>query len=257
MHLLLAALAFAGPHADHVAQFGHVDAPAQMPLPALLPAVTNGPDRIVYGYEAYWNANLQTIPWDDISHLAIFSAGVNTGGHLTDTARFDRAIEAVSIAAAYNVKIHLCVTNFTGSELTAILSSSSARQTLIDELVSEVARTGAHGVNIDFEGLPASQRANMVTFVTALDTAVDEVVLATPAVDWSGAWDYAALTDHSWLFIMGYGYHWSRSEEAGPVDPLYGGGVWSAYSLDWTANDYLSKGADADKVILGMPLYGN
>jgi hypothetical protein len=212
---------------------------------------------MVYGYEAYWNADLTTVPWDDLSHLAVFSAGVTTAGHLTETSRFDRAIDAVAMGAAYGVKVHLVVTNFSTSELTTLLSSSSARTTLIGELVDEVARTGAHGVNIDFESMPSSQRANMVTFVRDLDAAVDEVVLATPAVDWSGAWDYAALAEHSHLFIMGYGYHWSGSDYAGPVDPLFGGGIWSAYSLDWTAQDYLDKGAAGDKIILGMPLYGN
>ncbi len=257
MSLLLIALALAGPHADQVEQFAGQDIVAQRPLPALLPDVTPGPDRMVYGYEAYWNADLNTVPWDDLSHLAVFSSGVTTSGNLTETSRFDRAIDAVAIGAAYGVKVHLVVTNFTTSELTTLLSSPSARSTLIGELVDEVARTGAHGVNIDFESMPSSQRANMVTFVRDLDAAVDEVVLATPAVDWSGAWDYAALAEHSHLFIMGYGYHWSGSDYAGPVDPLFGGGIWSAYSLDWTAQDYLAKGAAADKVILGMPLYGN
>lgn len=257
MPILLIALALAGPHADHEAQFAGEAVVLQRPQPALLPDVTPGPDRMVYGYEAYWNANLNTVPWDDLSHLAVFSSGVTTAGNLTETERFDRAIDAVAIGAAYGVNVHLVVTNFEPDELTSLLSSATARSTLIDELVVEVARTGAHGVNIDFERMPSSQRANMVTFIRDLDAAVDEVVIATPAVDWSGAWDYAALSANSHLFIMGYGYHWSGSENAGPVDPLYGGGIWGPYSLDWTAQDYLEKGAAADKVILGMPLYGN
>jgi spore germination protein YaaH len=81
-------------------------------------------------------------------------------------------------------------------------------------------------------------------------------VLATPAVDWSGAWDYSELSARSdGLFIMGYGYHWTGGNP-GPNDPLHGGGAWSKWALDWTVEDYLEHDADPDKVILGLPLYG-
>jgi spore germination protein YaaH len=253
---ILASLAFASVHEDHQREFGTSEVPYRPPRPALLPAVTPGPDRIVYGYEAYWNADLNAVPWDHISHLAIFSAEATTSGGLTNAARFDRAADAVQIAAPYGVKVHLCVTNFNTSELTTLLGSESARTTLINNIVAQVERTGAHGVNIDFEGLPASRRQQMITFVQDLDARVDEVVLATPAVDWSGAWDYSELSEHAMLFIMGYGYYWGGSSTAGPTDPLYGGGGWGTYSLDWTVRDYLTNEADPSKVILGLPLYG-
>lgn len=257
MLALIIALALAGPHADHQAQFGAATTVAPLPHPALLPDATPGPDRIVYGYEAYWNADLNTVPWDELSHLAIFSAEATPTGGLSNTSRWDRTADAVAIASAYGVKVHLCVTNFDTEQLATLLSSASNRRTLIDNLVAEVARTGAHGVNVDFESMPSSQRANMVTFVRDLAAEVDEVVLATPAVDWSSAWDYGALSEDAWLFIMGYGYHWSGSDYAGPNDPLYGRDPWSAYSLDWSVQDYLDEGADPDRVILGLPLYGN
>ena len=64
------------------------------------------------------------------------------------------------------------------------------------------------------------------------------ITMATPAVDWSNAWDYnmlAQITDG--LFIMGYDYFYSGSESAGPVSPL--GGYY--YDLDFTVNDYINK----------------
>src|SRR5690606_17946974 len=70
---------------------------------------------------------------------------------------------------------------------------------------------------------------------------------------------YATLSQHADLFIMGYGYHWSGSSNAGPTDPLVSGSgtVWPAqHSLTWTTEDYLAKGADPARVILGLPLYG-
>ncbi len=245
-----------GAHARHeAALLGAL--PPRDPGPAPLPAVTRGPDVLVYGYLAYWANDLTTVPWDQLSHLAIFNAGVTTTGALTDTSRWSITEDALAIAATYGVRVHLCVTNFVPAELTTLLSSATARQTLIDNLVTWKTQTGAHGINIDFEGLPAAQRANMVQFVKDLEAAVGEVVLATPAVDWSSAWDYATLSEHADLFIMGYGYHWSGSTQAGPNDPLWGASPWSRWSLDWTVQDYLDKGADPERVILGLPLYGN
>ncbi len=220
------------------------------------PQPTPGPDVLVYGYQAYWAAELQAVPWDDLSHIALFAAELHSDGSLSSTSRWDEAETAVALAEPYGVRVHLCAYNFEPSQISALLSSETARARAVEELAAWVQSTGAHGVNIDLEGTWSSDREELVAFAAELDAAVDEVVFATPSVDWSDAWDYAALSEHAWLFIMGYGYHWSGSSHAGPVDPLYGGDPWSHYSLDWTAADYLDEGADPDRIILGLPLYG-
>ena len=60
------------------------------------------------------------------------------------------------------------------------------------------------GINIDFELLPLSQRDNLVLFMEELsdvfhNTFDDPIItMATPAIDWSDAWDYnilAQITD--------------------------------------------------------------
>ena len=186
--------AIASEHESHRALFGHEAAP---PTPFALPrgSATPGPHYTVYGYQAYWNADLNAVPWDELSHLAVFQADAETDGSLTNTSRWSEADLAVTMAAPYGVRVHLCVTNFSPSELEQLLGSTSARATLVANLKTWVDNTGTHGVNIDFEGVPASQRANMVSFVGELEAAgVGDIVLATPAVDWSDAWDYAALT---------------------------------------------------------------
>lgn len=245
-----------GPHAAHLAEFGHLprsSAPLRMPRGSATP----GPHMTVYGYLAYWDDDLNIVPWDELSHIAIFQADVGTNGSLSNTSRLSQTAAAVAMGAPYGVRVHICVTNFNSTELATLLSSASARATLVANLKSWVDNTGAHGVNIDFEGLPASQRQNMVTFVDELAAAnVGDIVLATPAVDWSDAWDYAALTARADLFIMGYGYHWTGGNP-GPGDPLYGGGIWPAWSLDWSARDYVeTNGGDPSRIILGLPLYG-
>ncbi len=248
-----------GPHAaalhDVLAGEVAVRAPVRRPTPLALPAVPPPATARVYGYQAYWAADLDAVPWDALTDLALFAAEATGSGTLTNTSRWSEAARALALAEPYGVKVHLCVIQFTPSVLSELLGSATARAALVDALAAEVARTGAHGVNVDFEGVPASRRADMVSFTAALAARVPEVVLATPAVDWSNAWDYAALTDHADLFIMGYGYHWSGGSP-GPVDPLYGRAPWGEKSLDWSIADYLDAGADPERVILGLPLYG-
>lgn len=248
-----------GDHARHVLEFGDrvPEQPRRRNLP--LPPPTPGPDMTVYGYQAYWNADLYAVPWDDLTHLAIFSANATPTGGLTHTSRWDDVGTALTLAQPYGVRVHLCVTNFNTDELSTLLGSATYRNALIDELEAWVNATGAHGVNIDFEGLPVSRKQQMVQFTADLQARVGEVVLATPAVDWSGAWDYDELTRYADLFIMGYGYHWAGSGNAGPTDPLYSGPgtVWPAkHSLTWSVDDYLYWGADPNRIILGLPLYG-
>ena len=99
----------------------------------------------------------------------------------------------------------------------------------IQNLLQKVTDKNADGIDIDFELLPYSQRDNLVLFMQELTESFNSILedpiitMATPAVDWSNAWDYdqlAQITDG--LFIMGYNYFYSGSSTAGPVSPLGG-----------------------------------
>lgn len=227
------------------------------PLPAQLPPPQDPPQRIVYGYQPYWVADSASLPWDQLTHVAIFSAGVNADGTLSDTSRLDEATTAVAAARPYGAKVHLCFTSFDADDLATLLGSASNRARLITGMRAQVDRTGAHGVNIDFEGVPASRKTQLVAFAAEVAAEFgDEVVFASPAVDWQGAWDYSELTRHAYLFIMGYDYYWAGSDYAGPNDPLYSTNTFGQYALEWTVTDYLTWDADPARTILGLPLYG-
>ena len=58
--------------------------------------------------------------------------------------------------------------NFTGVDLTTLLSSAANRNTLINNLLAEAQTTNADGINIDFENVPGAQKANLTTFMTDL-----------------------------------------------------------------------------------------
>jgi len=253
MLLLISSLiAWAGPHAEH--SLSHPGADLE-PGETWRESPTQGPDVWVYGYLPYWADDLN-LAWDRLSHVAIFDVGLESDGSLSNTSRWTSiAADAVARARPYGVRIHLTVTSFSDTVMDSVLPSPSRRAKAITELERLVEDYGAHGVSVDFEGMDRSNKEHLVDFVAELDAAVDEVTLATPSVDWSGAYDYDELAAHAVLFIMGYGYHWSGGDP-GPVAPLRGGDLWGKYALDWTVDDHMTWGAPADRIVLGLPLYG-
>ncbi len=228
--------------------------------------------KTVYGFMPYWVvSDLSHVHWNLLTHVAYFSMGVNSDGSLTNqsgsyawpSGSYAQAL--IATAHANGVKVTLAATLFNSASIAALLGSSTSRQNAVNNLLSAVQAGGADGVNIDFEGVPSAQKANLVTFMTALSAAFHSAIagshvsLDTPAVDWSGAFDYDQLAlNCDGLFIMGYDYYWSGSSTAGPCAPLAGSARWGTYSVTWTVNDYLTYGgaANASKFILGVPYYG-
>lgn len=229
-----------------------------------LPRSTNSNrslNKTVFGYHPFWLGS----SWIDydlslLSTIAYFGAEANSTGSIDNWHGWPPT-NLISTAHGAGVEVVLTVTLFNSNEISTLLSNANYRQNLITTLVNSVSAANADGVNIDFEGLPSSQKENMVQFITDLKTAFEsaipgsQVTLATPAVDWSSAWDYDQLAINSdGLMIMAYDYHWSNGPTTGPVAPLTG---WGTYNVTWTVNDYLTwSGGLNNKIILGCPYYG-
>jgi hypothetical protein len=163
--------------------------------------------------------------------------------------------------ASGNTKVTLCVTLFGGHS--TFFGNATSQQTLITNLINLVQSRGAHGVNIDFEGVPSSQATNfanfMVNLANQMHTAIpgSEVSTVLYAVDWNNVFDFSIMepeVDH--YIIMGYGYYYSGSSTAGPTDPLYQFGNSYNYTLSRSISYYLNDGVPANKLVLGLPSYG-
>jgi hypothetical protein len=191
---------------------------------------------------------------------------MESDGNLSDLHGWDGATSTAlrNEAHANGVRYILTVVNFSAESIDALVNDPEARANGVEQLVGAVLAMNADGVNIDFESVPVSAKAGLTAFVTETTDAFHAaipgsyVTVATPAVDWSGAFDYDQLAIHSdGLMIMGYGYHW-KNGNPGPISPVTSGDIWGEKTLTWTIEDYFQWGGpeNHDKYILGLPFYG-
>jgi len=255
------------PHALHVAQFGQSEVDQQgdftgYPMDLVPRSDLREPSHVVFGYHPYWNGTAwENYVYDILSHVAWFGLEMNSNGDITSDHGWP-VNGLVNLAHSRGVKVIVTVTNFDNDGIGTLLGNATRRQNAINNLIAEVSAGNADGVNIDFEFVPSSARANFNTFIHDLTQAFhdqipgSEVSIAMPSVDWSNAYDYDYLSDNcDGLMIMAYGYYWSGSSRAGPISPL--NGDFSSWHISRTIQDYLTKtGDDGSQLILGLPWYG-
>lgn len=220
-------------------------------------------DKVVYGWHPYWVGNAyQNYQWNLLSHFSFFSYEVNASdGQPLTTHGWSTSAAVDAALASGNTKVTLCVTLFSGH--TTFFGSPTAQQTLITNLINLVQSRGAHGVNIDFEGIPSSQTTNfanfMVNLANQMHTAIpgSEVSTVLYAVDWNNVFDFSIMEPAvDQYIIMGYGYYYGGSSTAGPTDPLYHFGTNYNYTLSRSITYYLNEGCPANKLVMGLPSYG-
>lgn len=220
--------------------------------------------KMVYGWHPYWVGNSYTnYNWDALSHLSYFSYEVDPADGNPNTTNGWTTAAAVDAALANNTKVTLCVTLFGSTNLSNFLTNNTAKQNLITNLINTIQARGAHGVNIDFEGLPSSQKTNFANFMVDLSNQMhsaipgSEVSSVLYAVDWNNVFDFNIMIPAvDYFVIMGYDYYYPGSSTAGPNDPLYHFGSTYNYTLSKTITNYVDAGCPKNKLVMGLPYYG-
>ena len=215
----------------------------------------------VFGYFPYWaGSNYLNYQWNLLSDLCYFSYEVDPASGNPITIYEWNTSPAIDSALANDVKVHLCVTLFSGHS--TFFNSMAAQQTLISNVITLIQDRGAHGVNMDVEALPSSLGNAFTDFIIDLTDQVHnaipgcEVSIASPAVNWSGTFNIPVLNQHiDFFMVMGYDYYWNGSSQAGPVSPLYSMAGNYDYNFSKTISYYQSQGVDADKILMGVPYY--
>ncbi len=221
---------------------------------------------IVYGFLPYWEMDYDNFHWEQLTHVAYFSAEVLPDGTIGDTHHWLKpSVEAlIAEAHANGVKVTLTLTNFEKEEIAAICNSPETRASLIAETVDLVSQMNGDGVNVDFEFIPLSAKAGFVAFMSEMTEAFHEAIPGSHVsycghcVDWWGSYDYDLLKEAcDSVFIMSYCYH-GASGAPGPLAPIEGGDLFWDKDLTSTLEEYVTYGGDdiVDTIIFGLPLYG-
>lgn len=243
------------------------DPPERVPL-----AQVDRPlDREVFGFfrPAYRHYLLEHADFSALTTVAYFSITARASGHLAKVSTswqswMGQAMdEIIDRAHAAGTRVVMTIARFSwdaaGREVTnRLLSNPTARHTLAVEIADAVVDREVDGVNIDFEPIPAGQRANFVSFMREMRATLDDaghgLSLTFDATGHIANYDITSLTAPGAadaVFIMGYPYSGPWSDRAGSVSPLTG----TTYDVTDTVRAYLDR-TSPDKIILGLPLFG-
>ncbi|WP_201305352.1 glycosyl hydrolase family 18 protein [Paenibacillus puerhi] len=233
---------------------------------------SNASIRLYDDGSAIWDnlRKLQYWGWNGSSADATIRSQVNTtvgldvvsptyftladpAGTMTDTSNK----ETVAWLKKQGLAVHPLVNNqFDASLTTKFLGSKDARAKFISALVGKSSSLGVDGINVDFESLAASDRANFTTFMQELTDAAHaknllvSVDLPRGSIKWNAktAFDHeklASIVDY--IITMTYDHHWKGSTEPGSVAGLQ----W----VEEGVTEFLSYGIPRDKLIMGIPFY--
>lgn len=239
--------------------------------------VSNVPKRVL-GFLPYWTM-AEASPSAQVTDLAYFSVTLDGNGSLVERIDGERDMGLYRLqgelfdswldsAERYNQKTHITITLLNNSDISSLLTNSSAQENAIFTITQLLASYPFEGVVFDLEysGTPEKHlRDNYTQFIIDLEEAlqsVDEDIELSVAVYGSAAsnyqiWDVEKIGQHSdFLVVMSYDYHVRSSSVVGPVAPIFGRG-----SGRWK-DDIVSNMRDilllvpAEKVLLGIPFYG-
>lgn len=144
------------------------------------------------------------------------------------------------------------IDNFSTSvDTLTVLSSTTARGTIISQLMDAAAASGMDGVNLDFESITEEQAPHYVEFVRELSIACRKNGLVfsvdVPVPKYSSHYNRSELgLVADYVIIMGYDEHYSGSSQAGSNASLT--------FVEEGITDTLEE-VSSDKIINAMPFY--
>lgn len=222
----------------------------------------------VFGYLPDWeySSAKNYLQYDLLTHIACFDFQADSLGRLKNPSYWPWT-DVINKAHSNGVKVIMCVTNFTGSQINKIISVAANKQNLFSKIKNTIKQYSLDGINIDFEGLNKADRGSVInSFMLELSDSIHaafpgkEVSFAGPIINWGG-WDFPGLAKAcDYIFIMGYDFFGGWSTTSGPSAPLTGSGQTNNLISALASSTYGYGAvipAYADRLILGVPYYGN
>ncbi len=245
-------------------------AAAATPPPPPAPAPPPGPpSREVLGFAPYWTLDTWR-EWrmQDLSAIAYFGVTIDQNGNTVPDDFWapwqgQELTDMVNAAHAAGVKVLVTVRNFNDDEMGYMLSDQGRFHTAVRTATDLMRMRNLDGVVIDFEGSDPALASGFVQYAGQLSRSVHaanpsaQVVVATYASGAAGGgmYDIGGLAANSdALFVMAYDMASANdAAHATPNAPLDGG----RYNDTAVVQQFEAAGAPADKLILGVPYYGD
>jgi spore germination protein YaaH len=186
--------------------------------------------------------------WFDATDQGTITAAKGCSGPYTDYLNF---------CHTHAIRVMPIVRNFSPH---ALLSNSAAVSTCAEETAAVAAREGFDGILMDIEEVQPDMQPALVDLMRELYPRMQEqgrqVCIAVSARAW-GKWDYRSLALHSdYLYVMFYDYTgpWNKAL-VGPTAPIQ----WTGHATDIRRDlqRILATGTPPEKLLFGIPLYGN
>lgn len=209
---------------------------------------------IVFGFYVNWDEASKVslrMNLGHLTHLVPEWLTLKNGNGDVDDQTDDQIVQ---IARDAKLPILVEINNYRdgwrAGDLHRMLASPEARANLIDNIYSNIVEHKFAGVNIDFEQLPAADKARLVQFMRELSAKLKPaglVLTEDVPTDDDGSYDLKALgATNDYLVPMVYDEHY-QSGTAGPVA-----------SEAWFQNqvDQLAKVVPPAKTVIGFGNYG-
>jgi len=166
--------------------------------------------------------------------------------------------EVFDFCRSKGIEVHPLVSNydeFFSSELISIIiNNETSVSNFIESAIFLLNLYNCTGINLDFEGVPARDRAVFNEFLRDVkDSLGSEYIISidVPAksadwtIGWGGAFDYTTIGEIcDYVMIMTYDYSYSNPGQISPIS--------------WIRNvlNYATKTIPYEKIYCGIPLYG-
>ncbi|NLV88379.1 MAG: glycoside hydrolase [Tissierellia bacterium] len=205
-----------------------------------------------YTYSKVKNTNnIGLIPGVNVISPTWFSI-TNEHGNIVDKGNKDYANKYLE----YGYEVWPLIDNSFDPDLThELLSKSSKREKLINDILDIYIDYGFQGINIDFENIHLKTRDYLTQFVrelypvfkdTGMMVSMDVTGIST-SENWSLCYDRERLSKVvDYMMLMAYDQHWASSPVAGSVA-----------EYPWVENSILGvlRYVPNDKLVLGVPFY--
>lgn len=233
------------------------------------PATVKQP-LLIRGAIPYWDQPAAVQSFADhagqLNQLALFWYYINSDGQVTKYQYAQEDPSILTLAHQHHIKVFFTLTNlgeqsgetWDSSRVEKVIANDNSRAKHIDDIMSVLNRLPFDGVNIDYEQVAPSQRANFTTFINQLAARLHQqhklLSLALhPVTDSQSQQRYSfqdvkALSKPAdFMQLMAYDQH-ENDSDPGPI----ASNQWVSKALGYLK----SRQVPMNKVLLGVPLYG-